>query len=233
MARMSALYSFDGQGQNENSRLFDSRRLETKWDGFSERDMVSMSNETAQREKELATQAVPILLRYLIYGAFALAVVSTLVGSLFSMGETTTLLSVLGITAGLLVLVQALPSGRVIQFAIGPVTAKLGRVEHQQSLQQSEIDAIRTALRGIIVKHEFGPLKALETGEAAKIIKEPNLVNYLHRLDGLNFIQPNPGHGLNDIENIADGEMFDLKDYLHITEDGRKYLDTTTETKNL
>jgi predicted transcriptional regulator len=81
------------------------------------------------------------------------------------------------------------------------------------------------------MKHEFGPLKALdETGEV-EIKKEPNLVNYLHRLDGLNFIQPNPGHGLNEIEQIPNGQKFKLKYYLHITDDGKVYLDVTTKLK--
>jgi hypothetical protein len=96
---------------------------------------------------------------------------------------------------------------------------------------QSDIEAIRVALRGILTKHEFGPLKGLEGPGKVHIKQEPNLVKYLHRLDGLNFIQPNPGHGLYQIEQIPNDTMFDLKDYLHITDEGRAYLDITTKLK--
>jgi hypothetical protein len=96
---------------------------------------------------------------------------------------------------------------------------------------QSDIEAIRLALRGILMKHEFGPLKALEGTDKAEITKEPNLVKYLHRLDGLNFIQPTSGYGLADIENIGNGKKFDLKEYLYITDEGRAYLDITTKLK--
>jgi len=94
---------------------------------------------------------------------------------------------------------------------------------------QSDIEAIRLALRGILMKHEFGPLKALAGPGKAKITKGPNLDKYLHRLDGLNFIQPNPGYGLGTIERIPNDQQFDLKDYLYITEDGKAYLDITTK----
>ena len=109
------------------------------------------------------------------------------------------------------------------------VKAAVNQVEERQALQQSDIEAIRVALRGILTKHEFGPLKGLDESGKVQIRKEPNLANYLHRLDGLNFIQPNQGRGLYDLENIENNLMFDLKDYLHITDEGRAYLDITTK----
>jgi hypothetical protein len=64
---------------------------------------------------------------------------------------------------------------------------------------------------------------------------EPDLYRYLHRLDGLNFIQPNTGYGLVTIEQQhRDDErlpvppdqrpQFDLKEYVHITGEGGRYL---------
>src|SRR4051812_36438919 len=97
---------------------------------------------------------------------------------------------------------------------VGTFTLKLVGVSRRQVHQQAEIDAIRLALRGILMKHEFGPLKRLAEPGKATITKESNLGKYLHRLDGLNFIQPNPGHGLHEIDQIKDGTQFDLKDYL-------------------
>jgi hypothetical protein len=112
------------------------------------------------------------------------------------------------------------------------VKGQVDLVKQRQAVQESDIEAIRVALRGILTKHEFGPLKGLNEIGKVPITKGPNLVNYLHRLDGLNFIQPNPGHGLNEIEEKPDGSMLpDLKDYFHITDEGRAYLDITTRLK--
>jgi hypothetical protein len=96
---------------------------------------------------------------------------------------------------------------------------------------QSDIEAIRIALRGILMKHEFGPLKRLEGTDKAEITKDPHLITYLHRLDGLNFIQPHSEGGLYDIEKKADGDRIDLNDYLHITNEGKAYLAITTKLK--
>jgi hypothetical protein len=66
---------------------------------------------------------------------------------------------------------------------------------------------------------------------------EPELYGYLHRLDGLNFIQPNQGlkYGLFDIVEDHKDELnisadkrplFDLKNYVYITDEGKNYLKT-------
>jgi hypothetical protein len=109
------------------------------------------------------------------------------------------------------------------------VIGAVDEVKKRQDLQGSEIEAIRITLRGILTKHEFGPLKGLEGPGKAEIKKEPHLYTYLHKLDGLNFIQPKPGHLLADIENMENGKWFDLKEYLYITNEGRAYLDITTK----
>jgi hypothetical protein len=62
---------------------------------------------------------------------------------------------------------------------------------------------------------------------------EPDLYWYLHRLDGLGFIQPNKRYGLYDIEKehkhdenlpYEQRPLFDLKKYVYITDEGKKYL---------
>jgi hypothetical protein len=111
------------------------------------------------------------------------------------------------------------------------VIVAVDKVDKRQELQESEIKAIQIALRGILTKHEFGPLKALDGAGKVEIKKEPHLDTYLHRLDGLNFIQPKSGYGLVNIENIENDKMFDLKEYLYITDEGRAYLDITTKLK--
>ena len=92
-------------------------------------------------------------------------------------------------------------------------------------------------LKSILTKHELGMLKGLK-GPEFKIRFEPDLYNYLHRLDGLNFIQPNQGFGLYDIvkEHNKDLDqpndhrpLLDLKRYVYITEEGKAYLDALSD----
>jgi len=110
---------------------------------------------------------------------------------------------------------------------------KFGTLQEQQAAQEADIKAIQISLKAILTKHELGPLKGLREAEY-QIRFEPDLYGYLHRLDGLNFIQPNPGFGLISIrqEHEKDLEMayekrplFDLKKYVYITDEGREYLD--------
>lgn len=85
------------------------------------------------------------------------------------------------------------------------------------------------------------PLEGLTRDEFV-IRYEPALYGYLHRLDGLNFIQPMPGLGLIDIEkqHKADERLpvppherpaFDLKKFVYITDEGRNYLSILQQRK--
>ena len=114
------------------------------------------------------------------------------------------------------------------------VMNKIDQVEDTQAHQAFEIKAIELALKGILTKYEKGHLEGLKRPEY-KIQYEPDLYRYLHRLDGLNFIQPKPGYGLMTIEHrhgdeaklpVEQRPFFDLKEFVYITEDGEKYLDT-------
>jgi uncharacterized membrane protein len=181
-------------------------------------------------EKETGSRDVQPALKYLVRVAFALALISAVLGALFSKGGTV-LVTVLAIMAGLLVLFEALP--RVMEFAIGPFSAKLDKVEDRQNRQETEIKAIQIALKGILADHERWLLKGVNMEERFLIRYEPDLYGYLHRLDGLKFIQPNPGFGLVTIEQrhkadealpFDDRPQFDLKEFVYVTDDGKNYL---------
>jgi hypothetical protein len=115
------------------------------------------------------------------------------------------------------------------------VKVAVDQVEKRQAIQESEIKAIQIALQGVLTKHEIGLLEGLNTPAKFMIRYEPDLYRYLHRLDGLNFIQPKPGYGLITIEERhKDDEklpvpphhrpLFDLKEFVYITDDGKRYL---------
>jgi hypothetical protein len=106
------------------------------------------------------------------------------------------------------------------------------------ALQALEIKAIQIALKGILTKHELGPLEGLNRPTEFMLPYEPELYGYLHRLDGLNFIQPNPGYGLIDIVERHKDDLkseynqrkpFDLKEFVYITDDGRRYLNILSD----
>ncbi|HKX30791.1 MAG TPA: hypothetical protein VJ302_24080 [Blastocatellia bacterium] len=111
---------------------------------------------------------------------------------------------------------------------------ELERVQKRQDVQESEIKAIQIALKGILTKHEIGLLEGLNGAMPVMIRYEPDLYRYLHRLDGLNFIQPKPGYGLITVEErhkdderlpVPERPLFDLQEFVYITGDGKTYLE--------
>jgi hypothetical protein len=127
---------------------------------------------------------------------------------------------------------------------VGPVKGELVQVEARQALQKSQINALEFAVEGILTKHEIGPLTRLNEpkNKEVPIRWEPELYGYLHRLDGLGFIQPNNGlkYGLYDIvedhqhegsKSYKERPDFDLRKYVYITDKGKKYLNTLNDIR--
>jgi len=115
------------------------------------------------------------------------------------------------------------------------VIVAVDQVEKRQADQELEIKAIQIAVQSILTKHETGPLTGLNGPGAFLIRYEPELYMYLHRLDGLDFIQPDKDNvaGLYGIVKDHRGDeklpypdrpLFDLKKYVYITDEGKKYL---------
>lgn len=163
----------------------------------------------------------------IIGGLFALAFVSVLVSLLFSWGNATALTTVFVVLTGALVLVGVLP--RIVEFTLSlkGVTGKLSKLESNVDKTKEDVEAIRTALRGILTKHEWGPLKGLSgTGGVELPRNMPRIIDYLHRLDALEYIKPhNPCDGLHAIEEIKGDVKFNLRDHYDITDAGKKYLE--------
>jgi hypothetical protein len=143
------------------------------------------------------------------------------------------LIAILIFRKSLLALADRIQRFKLAGVEFESIKVAVDQVEKRQSIQESEIKAIQIALKGILTKHETGPLTQLSGPEKVLIRYEPDLYRYLHRLDGLGFIQPKNGHGLYDIEkDHKDDERlpyeqrppFDLKEYVYITDEGKKYL---------
>ena len=106
-----------------------------------------------------------------------------------------------------------------------------------QSEQSNDIDLVQfISFAGIVSKYEIDHLNGLAANEGAyEITYSQALKGELKRLDDFGFIYPNKGMGLNTIDErfgadinkyeARDKTKFNLKDYVHITEYGEKYIE--------
>jgi hypothetical protein len=192
---------------------------------------AAADNDAAQ--PEAAPPAISRALRYLMQGAFVVTLVATLFGLLVEMGDATALVSVLVIMTGVLVLVEVLP--RVAEFAIGPVRGKLVQIERGQQRLRSDVEAIRTALTGIVTTFEIDYLRRLDRDEPWMCRYDPDTYYRLKRLDDMGFVLPTEVDGNRRLiriqEHFGDESIpvdhrtwFNMRDYVEITKTGRDYV---------
>jgi hypothetical protein len=102
--------------------------------------------------------------------------------------------------------------------------------------QESELQAIRVALRGIVTKWEIDYLRRLAKAESWDCRWDQDTFNRLKRLDEMGFVLPTIGiDGKRSFERFRelfqtekpDDERpwFNMKSYWEITEDGKKYVE--------
>jgi hypothetical protein len=110
----------------------------------------------------------------------------------------------------------------------GGISARLARAEARQNALESEVEALRVALTGVVTKYEWDHLKRLATEGEAKVRfrKDQKLQMELERLDSMQFVRPVDERGLNAIplDHGSTADEFDLKRYIEITDEGREYL---------
>src|SRR5262249_20373799 len=92
--------------------------------------------------------------------------------------------------------------------------------------QQEQIQALRTAVRGIVTKHEFDKLVGLSKDGPFLCKYSDDMFDELKRLRALNLICHHEGTGLAQMARDYKGKdvHFDLKRYFYILEPGRQYL---------
>jgi hypothetical protein len=92
--------------------------------------------------------------------------------------------------------------------------------------QREQIQALRTAVRGIVSKHEFDKLVGLSKDEPFLCKYSDDMFHELKRLRALNLICHHEGTGLAQMARDYKGKdvHFDLKRYFYILEAGRQYL---------
>jgi len=162
------------------------------------------------------------------------------VGSIVVSWPVVGLIAILFFRKPLLASVTWLTGATIQRFKLGGFEVELQTVKDRQALQEAEIGAIQIALKGVLTMHEIDHLQGLNKSGNYLIRYEPDLYRYLHRLDGLKFIQPKPEqeHGLFTIEErhreddklpFDNRPAFDLKKFVYITDDGKQYLSTLND----
>jgi hypothetical protein len=92
--------------------------------------------------------------------------------------------------------------------------------------QQEQIQALRTAVRGIVTKYEFDKLVGLSKDGPFLCKYSDDMFDELKRLRALSLIRHHEGTGLAQMarEHKDKDHQFDLKRYFYVTEEGRSYV---------
>lgn len=92
--------------------------------------------------------------------------------------------------------------------------------------QQEQIQTLRTAVRGIVTKHELDKLVGLCKDGPFLCKYSDDMFDELKRLRALNLICHHEGTGLAQMAKDYRGKdlQFDLKRYFYVMEEGRNYL---------
>ncbi len=114
------------------------------------------------------------------------------------------------------------------ELAFGPtgVSAKFDRIEKRQGELETEIQALKVAVAGLVTKYELVHLEKLAADGSAIVTYSNHMVKELEHLDAMTYIVPLDLRGLNAMEQDHGSgvDKFDLKDYVQITMEGRQYL---------
>lgn len=113
-----------------------------------------------------------------------------------------------------------------INFGEGKFSIKLQEVEKRQESTEKMVDAVRTALEGIVTKYERQHLEKLLPQNNDIVRFGPHFFSEIERLDAIGFIAPVKEAGLVAIEyeHGKPGEELHLREYAKLTEQGMKYL---------
>jgi hypothetical protein len=114
------------------------------------------------------------------------------------------------------------------------------KLKNEVQKQESELQAIRVALRGIVTKWEIDCLRFLIRPDKWDCRWDQDTFDRLKRLDDMGFVLPTMREGNRSFERfrqwyqtdspVDERPWFDMKDYWEITEEGRNYVrlyDTT------
>lgn len=166
---------------------------------------------------------------------FVLALLLVLIATILAVLDAKIgIVSMIYSAAALCLIFASLPHFK--SFDIFGVKAELNEVKEVQRAQSDDIGLVQVlSFVGMVSKYEINHLLGLAAKESYDVTYSQDLKNELKRLDDFGFVRPNKNMGLNTIdENFGqdinkyearDKTKFNLKDYVHITDYGRKYIE--------
>jgi hypothetical protein len=110
---------------------------------------------------------------------------------------------------------------RDLGFAPAKTDAQVRALKRTQEEQREEIDALKFLVRNFVTEFELIHLTKLASSERFPFTWSGPFETELRRLLSMGLIRRRPGRGIREM--FGRGE--DVRDYLEITEEGRRYLD--------
>jgi hypothetical protein len=111
---------------------------------------------------------------------------------------------------------------------------QLNEVRGRQNETEAMLGAIQVVLKGLVTKYEYKHLQDLNASGPCMRRYGDIFFDEIRRLDAVAFIRPAPSSsGFNAIreQHEHDGNEFDLKQYMEITDEGRAYVHIRTATE--
>ena len=103
--------------------------------------------------------------------------------------------------------------------------ARIGQLEVRQEHTESNVKTLQILVRGLVTEWECDKLRGLRAEGPFMVRFHRNMLDEVLRLRALGYVAPNPGRGITHIkERDGSADEFDLKQYMHITDQGREYL---------
>lgn len=123
-------------------------------------------------------------------------------------------------------------ASRLADFSISAsgITARFQEIETQQEIIKSQIHTLQVVVKGLVTEFEYEKLVGLSKPHSFMVRFHNDMYEELKRLDAIRYVQPQPRFGIISIRECdGNGDEFDLKQYVRITDEGLQYLKLRNE----
>jgi len=98
-------------------------------------------------------------------------------------------------------------------------------IRSRQQTTESRLRTLQMVMKGLVTEWEYQKLRGLAAEGTFMVRFHNHMIDELHRLDAIRYVQPKPGYGMTSIrERDGSDQPFDLKQYCEITTEGLHYL---------
>lgn len=163
-------------------------------------------------------------LRISIIAVFIIALIPAVYVVVFGDGSGNAgAVTVIGFLIGSLLILTL--SERLLKFRLGPVSGEFEKITKRIDEQQKMIDALRTAVEGVVTKYEYEKLVGLGADGPFLCWFHDNLPSEMKRLYDHGFVKEAKHGSGPKLSHQNRDEEFDLKVYYRIDEPGERYLE--------